>query len=436
MRRYLWIEQRNLSFQDIFLFMVFYFSNILGLVMVPSDAHSSLPLYGFSSSKSPNTWISRRISCSHRGTLLLSPSTIVLRGGGETNKENENESFSIFLEEFARDMEEMRKDLLDETRLEMEQLKLEILEEKRRRRQQQEKEEDEKNPIVPGSLTSTDDIQPVNGVELDFSAKAEVFGNGDVGDLQETAAENHDDDFAENKEEIIDYGEEEVINFNLTESEDKSLLEEDDAAHSDNKRRGQVLVNEYHDQDSINEAPTTEELVQSEDDEFSNELDDGWKSSEILNHKQQRRPDTGEILDAEEYTTEDGEAQHDEEELLKLQSNMERKEHKKTKKIVSKSIKATSTPMIFSKERQSDDKGNHNEALSSTKIVSNLPQNRVVWMATMSRAVRVMGLVAIYIYMYINLLQALPPNSKTRFVVLALLTAFFHFQISKQFGHK
>jgi hypothetical protein len=115
---------------------------------------------------------------------------------------------------------------------------------------------------------------------------------------------------------------------------------------------------------------------------------------------------------------------------------MERKQHKKTKKLVSKSIKAKSTPIV-SKEWQSDEKGNNNEALSSTKIVSNLLENRkVVWMAAMSRAVRVMGLVAIYIYMYINLLQALPPNSKTRFVVLALLTAFFHFQISKQFGHK
>ncbi len=44
----------------------------------------------------------------------------------------ENESFCTFLEEFARDMEEIRKDLLDETRLEMEQLKFEILEEKKK----------------------------------------------------------------------------------------------------------------------------------------------------------------------------------------------------------------------------------------------------------------------------------------------------------------
>jgi len=354
---------------------------------------------------------------------------MVIRGGGETIKENE--SFSTFLEEFARDMEEIRKDLLDETRLEMEQLKLEILEEKRKRRQQQEKEEDEKDPIASGSLTSTDDIQPENRVELDLSAKIEVYGNGDVDNFQETATENHVDDFTEIKEEREDYGEAEVVTFNLTESQDKSLLEDDDAAHSDNKRRGQVLDNEDHNQDSINEVPTADELVQSEDDEFLNELDDGRQSSKILNHKQQRRPDTGEILDAEGYTTQD-----DEEELLKLQSNMERKQHKKTKKLVSKSIKAKSTPIV-SKEWQSDEKGNNNEALSSTKIVGNLLENRkVVWMAAMSRAVRVMGLVAIYIYMYINLLQALPPNSKTRFVVLALLTAFFHFQISKQFGHK
>jgi hypothetical protein len=55
---------------------------------------------------------------------------MVLKGGGEPIKENE--SFCTFLEEFARDMEEIRKDLLDETRLEMEQLKFEILEEKKK----------------------------------------------------------------------------------------------------------------------------------------------------------------------------------------------------------------------------------------------------------------------------------------------------------------
>jgi hypothetical protein len=187
-----------------------------------------------------------------------------------------------------------------------------------------------------------------------------------------------------------------------------------------NKRRGQVLYNEDHNQDSINEAPTADELVQSEKDDFLNELDDGRQSSKILNHKQQRRPDTGEILDAEGYTTQD-----DEEELLKLQSNMERKQHKKTKKLVSKSIKAKSTPIV-SKEWQSNEKGNNDEALSSTKKVSNLLQNRkVVWMAAMSRAVHVMGLVAIYIYIYINLLQALPPNSKSASLCWLYLQLFF-----------
>jgi len=210
----------------------------------------------------------------------LPPSTMVLKGGGGTIKENE--SFCTFLEEFARDMEEIRKDLLDETRLEMEQLKLEILEEKRKRRQQQGKEEDEKDPIASGSLTSTDDIQPENRVVLDLSEKIKVYGNGDVDNFQETATENHVDDFTEIKEERKDYGEAEVVTFNLTESQDKSLLEDDDAAHSDNKRRGQVLYNEDHNQDSINEAPTADELVQSEDDEFLNECLNRVKPGETL----------------------------------------------------------------------------------------------------------------------------------------------------------
>lgn len=423
--------RRNLSFQEILLFMVFRFSKIIGLIMVPSDARSTLPLHGFSSSKLHNKWINRRISCSNRGTLPISPSTIVVRGGEESISENEKESFSTFLEDFAREMKEIRKDLLDETRLEMEQLKLEILEEKRRRRQHQEKEEDEKNPIASGSLTSTEDILP------ELSAKAEVCGNEGIGNLQEMDIENRDDDLLAIKEERKDDDEEEETgSFNVTESENKSLLTNDDASQSDNERGGQFPENEFHDQDSINEEPIIEEFVQSEDYEYLAELADGCQSSEILNQRQQLCPDTGKILDVDGYTTHDGEAQQDVEDLLKLQSNMKKNEYKKTKKIVSKSIKATSTPSV-SEGRLSDKKGNNIEAISTTKTVSTLPLSRkIARVATVSRACRVIGLVAIYVYIYIHLLQALPPNSTTRFIVLALLTALFHFQISKQFDRK
>jgi hypothetical protein len=119
-------------------------------------------------------------------------------------------------------------------------------------------------------------------VVLDLSEKIKVYRNGDVDNFQETATENHVDDFTEIKEERKDYGEAEVVTFNLTESQDKSLLEDDDAAHSDNKRRGQVLYNEDHNQDSINEAPTADELVQSEDDEFLNECLNRVKPGETL----------------------------------------------------------------------------------------------------------------------------------------------------------
>lgn len=409
--------------------MVFRFSKIIGLIMVPSDAHSTLPLHGFSRSKLHNKWINRRISCSNGVTLPISPSTIGVRGGEESINENEKESFSTFLEEFAREMKEIRKDLLDETRLEMEQLKLEILEEKRRRRQNQEKEVDEQNPTASNSLTSTEDILP------ELSAKPEVNGNEDIGTLQE--AETRDDDLLAFKEERKeDDGVEETGSINVTESENTSLLTNDDASQSDNELRGQYFGSETHDQDSINEEPFIEELVQSEDYEYSTELADGCQSSEILNQRQQPCPDMSKILDIDGYTAQDGEAQQDEEDLLKLQSNMKKNAYKKTKKIVSKSIQAKSTSSV-SEGRLSDEKGNNTEALSTTNTNRTLPQRRkIARMAAVSRACRVVGLVAIYVYIYIHLLQVMPTNSTSRFIVLALLTALFHFQISKQFDHK
>lgn len=410
---------------------------IMVVVPVPPAVYSSQRFHRLSVGKTSSRWIRRSGGCSHSRTQPTTPWSMRVRGGEDSIKEGDDESFDRFLEDFARQMEEMRKDLLHETNLEMEQLKQDLLEKKRRQRQRQEDEEEEegKMPTASVSPTTTNITEHEEMTEPCLSAQEESFVEEGVNNIQEEAIEKLSDAVGgiSNEEDSININEEEeeVSCLNTKETEENSFRNDNDSEDINSKSSAEVV--DIEDQDSTNELPVTGQWVELEEDESFPEIADGLSFTQSSLQEQRISSDSS-VEDVAEETIQDGGVKHDSQALLKLQSSVKEKEYRKTKKRVSKSIKVQSTS-IEKREDANDDEITKNAA--STEIAGVLQQNnKIAKIAVVGRAIRVIGLVAIYIYIYINLLQALPPNSTTRFLVLALLTAYFHFQITKQFNHK